>query len=225
MIRGSDPLGLVYIVDRDDRECERRDPAKLAPRVAAAHRAADRVGAGSGADRQAAPAGVVRRPRHERRDALGGGAEARAPDPERALLRPQPHAHADDRSRDVAAARPRRRRAAAARAHLPRPRAAALEEPDLGDRVRRQRPQLLRQPAGHAGERDAVEARRHRAGALARRAARRGARPRRAPARRGRRAGRRPRRPVRDRRRRLRPRPPAAPGRQGARRRRCSPTR
>ena len=196
--------------------------------------AAGGLGADRRPDRQAAPAGVVRQLRHQRRDALGRRARPGLPDRPSALLRPQPHEHADDRRRDVAAARVRDRRPAAARALLPPAREARLRQRDRVHRVRRQRPQLLRHPAGHAGVRHAVEARGDRRRALARRTAARRARARRPQALGRRRAARRARRRVRERRRQLRPRAPAAAGRQGARRRadrarderqgRCRPT-
>ena len=103
-------------------------------------------------------------------------------DPERALLRPQPHVDADPRPGDLAAARVRER-VAPAGGHR-RSRCATCERLPSRTRhgvhrVRRQRPQLLREPAGHAGAGHAVEARRDRRRPLARRAAARRARARR----------------------------------------------
>ena len=132
-------------------------------------------------DRQAAAAGVVHPARHERRDALGRGARARPP---RART-----------SASSSATTPRRRRSTRARGgcacsaaacaarpgspQLRRAPPAAVAQHHRGDRVRGQRPQLLRVPAGHAGRGQRLEARRDRRRALARRAAARGARARR----------------------------------------------
>ena len=109
--------------------------------------------------------------RHERGDALGRGGRARPARAQRALLRAQPHRDAGDRPAHVAAARVRQRPAPAGRrcsrsATTSSP--AAVAQPHRGDRVRRQRPQLLRVPAGHAGDGQRVEARRDRRRALAR---------------------------------------------------------
>ena len=172
-------------------------------------------------DPQAAPARVVRRPRPQRRDALGGDARPGLPARHRAAS-------------SSATTRARRRSTPATwrlRVHGPGvERPLELSYADLeplpsrsltrGDRVRRQRrPRPVRLPAGHAGGGHAVEARRHRRRELARRPARRGARPRRRAARRRRRHGARARRPVHQGRRRPRLGAPSAPGRQGARRR------
>ena len=71
----------------------------LAAGPALAHGHRPRAGAGR-PDRQAAAARVVHRAGHERGDALGGDAPARATSrPTSEVLRPQPHRHAGDRRR------------------------------------------------------------------------------------------------------------------------------
>ena len=171
------PVGLhvLYILDRYDRECH---PVASSCTLAAA--ASLPLVAPRAAWGQVAPP-IVKPLPPEWFVNHGTNAElrwetargARLPDPERALLRPQPHADAGDRRRApggcTSTARGVRRPLTLS---LPRPRAAAVARRRLGRRVRRQRPQLLRQPAGHAGERHAVEAGRDRRRALARRAAR-----------------------------------------------------
>ena len=102
---------------------------------------------------------------------------------DRALLRPQPHAHAARSTPGPGGCTcPRRgRRTRPLEPHATRD-LERLPSHGLtgGDRVRRERrPRPLRLPAGDAGRGHAVEARRHRRGPLARRAAGRGARPRR----------------------------------------------
>src|SRR5262245_4406416 len=84
---------VLYIFDRNDREChETRSAEARRGGLGVAGRAARGLGADRCADRQAVAARVVRGSRDERGDAVGDGAEARASDPERALLCPQPHA-------------------------------------------------------------------------------------------------------------------------------------
>ena len=117
------------------------------------------------------PAGPVRRLRHQRRDALGLGRPATLPDPAGAALRPQPH-----RSRRRSTATPggcgssatgcaaARAEADARLARLRDLRRLPVTRITVDARVHRQRPQLLRQPAGHAGVRHRLDARRGRRG-------------------------------------------------------------
>ena len=97
------------------------------------------------ADREAAPAGMVHHPRHQRRDAVGQRERSRLHDAERAVLRPQPHRHAADR-RDCLAAPCLRLGARRRRRHVHLRAAPAAAEPgaDGVHRVRRERQELLR---------------------------------------------------------------------------------
>ena len=123
--------------------------------------------------------------RDQRGDAMGLARRRGLRDPERALFRSQPYGDAPDRSRDLAPAGVRRwpeappGRRRCGRVLAARPQEAALEEADGVHRVRGQRARPLCRPAGNAGARDAVGARRGRRRGVVRRPALRGARARR----------------------------------------------